>query len=48
MMKKNEISVQDYVGLIEALSYSIAVTKSEQDSKRVEEFRQLLYKIQVK
>jgi hypothetical protein len=48
MMKKIEISIQDYVGLIEALSYSIAVANSEQDTKRVEEFRELLYKIQVK
>jgi hypothetical protein len=29
MMKKIEITIQDYVGLIEALSYSIAVAKSK-------------------
>ncbi|WP_211270686.1 hypothetical protein [Paenisporosarcina indica] len=45
MMKKIEISIQDYVGLIGALSYSIAVAKSEHDNKRVEKFRELLYKI---
>lgn len=48
MMKKIEISIHDYVGLIEALSYSIAVAKSEQDTKRVEEFSELLYIIQNK